>query len=110
MCINKPEAGETFSAMISLTYMELDNMLRTIGKKGAVIELLIAEVLSSGEEMPAIIDLRAKYKLEVVINRCTLITQLFCMSMSDDDEMEKLINKGSHDSFYCFVVKDVKID
>jgi hypothetical protein len=110
MCINKSEAGETFSAMISLTYMELDTVLRTLGNKGADIELLIAEALSSDEEMPAIIDLHAKYKHDVIINRCTLITKLFCMSMSDDEETDKLLNKGSHDHFYCFVVKDVKID
>lgn len=110
MYINKTEAGESYSAMVSLTYMELDTMLRTSGKKGAETEYLLAEVLASGDEMPAIIDLRAKFKRPVTIDHCTLITQLFCLSMTDDDETEKLMHKGSHDNLYCFVVKDVKLD
>ena len=109
MCINKTEAGENYSAMISLSYLELDTMLNTVGKLGYEIELLIAEALSSQDEMPAIINVDAKFQHHVRIEKCTLVTQLFCMSMKEDDVLNELF-RGSHENFYCFVVKEVKLD
>ena len=111
MYISKPEGAEICSAMVSLTYAELDKMLMSLGRKGYETELLIAEILSSGEDLPAIVDINAKFEGGLLIDKCTLNTKLFCMSMSDNEtDMQQETKEGSHDKFYCFVVTDVKLN